>query len=646
MLIYLKDIMNKIMLVLLVVGGIFVSFFMINCPPPGPWPLPPWCASGTGNLSESGPSNKSTQPPVAEERYISHYLPSAVDIYGRIAYYNAEDLPLSITILAWGKTIPSDNYNSFDWTRREQEKGAVCYSTVSLWNNDEWVNVSDLPPDMEGAYIVGFDNKPLSIQGKLYLNLLDPLFQQRIKKEMKAHVNAGTGGFVFDEITGTAYAVVEGKGPFDNYSLSGFSRYMQEYYPEKLSSLGISGDFNYKDFLVENNYIDNYSSGLWSNPAPLQKEYYYYLLNQTDKVINSLIDYALSLNHSIVIGANTNPLKKTDLTSFYDKLDLFVYEHPWFPKISISIPKSGIPSTPAIKYARSMGKVAAVMPMLDDMVGFSTQGRINLFRHQMAEVYASGGYYMFFPDINYAGVNYTTPHSSMYAYYNFVRNHPEAFANLTSVAKVAVVRPSVVLEEHNQDSNAVEGYSLSLLRNNIPFDVINISKIDNYKVVVVSGFTWQQNDINKLLSFMDKGGIVIASDPRFAGDYLDTLKGNKNFIFFENYLWWDIWSKGEDREFISEVRKYVNPVNAPDKVYVLPYDKAVHLLNYDFNGASFKEKDNFNITLHRQIENATLISPDFNATLPLNFSSGNGETNITIPSLRIWDVVLIKPKSV
>ncbi len=665
--------MNKLLIIsLIIITSLLLMALFRICPPSGPWPTPPWCSVRVESVSDEGGvvNNSDSQ---STSNVIIHYLPSNISIYGRINFESINDLPLSITILAWGKGIPSSNYNNFDWMHSEQLKGAKHYSTISLWNNDEWVTISDLPKNLTTCYHTGINGEPLSIQGKVFLNILCPALRERIKLEMKSHINAGTNGFVFDEVMGPAILVVNGEGPFDNYSIIGFRDYLRsKYNNSELISLGVNNvsEFNYSDYIINGGYLSNYKQ-FWSNPAPLQWDYYDYLLSETNNFINELISYAKSINNELVFGANANPLYKNKLTSFYDKLDLFIYEHEWFPNWRSNYYNfsSGVPSTPSIKYANNINKRAVIMPSLHDMDGFTTTQRQELFNHQLAEVYASGGYYTYLPDITYDNVDYVTPRQTIYPYYNFVRNHPYLF-NGTTYTKIAVLRPETSFTPLSSDADAVNGYSIILYLNNIPHDVINMSEINNYELVITSGFNWANNSINKLFSFVRNGGVVIASDPRFAkwdennntliNDLLTTVKsggatsiGDGLFIFYNDYSWWDIWSRMDNQSItrvLNVVKRYQQPSIAPSNVTILPYINGdsliIHLINNEFNGV-FINKTNFvvKVVLPQDYDisgkELILLSPDFNETI-LDYNVSDNYLITTIPSLHLWDVLLVK----
>ncbi len=652
----MKRLVYGVIITLIVV---LLSMKLFNiCPPSGPWLMPPWCSIEEEQAPVDNNTNIENNNTVQEEgnKYISHYLSSEVPIYGRMAWYNTEDLPLSITILAWGKHIPSDNYNNFDWMHNEQSKGAKHLSTISIWNNDEWVEVNQLPDDIKDSYVVDIYGNPIKVQGSLLLNILDPQMQNRLKKEIDAHIKAGTDGFVFDEIMGTAIAVTpnNGGGPFDNYSVSMFSNYLVDKGEE-------SEGFNYKEYILENNLYDQYKEGLWSNPIPHQREYYYFLWNQTNNEIKDLIEYIKNKDSSLTIGANIDPLDIRDVSSFARSIDLYTYEQQWFPDWLPNSLKVGLPSTPSIKYGTYLGKDVAVMPIIDDFRDSTDKEREDAMKHQFAEVYASRGYYMFFPDLNYIGIEYYTNHSCLYNYYNFVRDHPELFLNLSTNNTIAIVVPELYYVNYDDDIKAPYAYSIALMTNNIQHDIVNVKDISKYNTIIINGFCWSDEDYNRVVEFVENGGRVVLSDPRVmsrdgectevSGRLLSSLSagehkiGKGKVVVLKDYLWWDIWrnQEKEDVEQLIDALGQDNAIETPNNVVALQYQTndgtIIHLLNYNNN---LHPIDEFNITVDiSDIKDAILLSPEINNTIELSTYEENGKTTITIPSLDMWDIIYI-----
>lgn len=679
--------MNKTMKIALIIIGVFVTISILGavlkiCPPQGPWPQPPGCGGSNATKDIRTPSLPS--PKNEDNKYITKYLPSDVPVYGRIAFDNIEDLPFSPTIIAWGAHIPATTVNTL-WINHEKSKGVKHISVISVWNNDRWKKVDDLPEELKTAYVTDFDGNPLYIQEDVFLNFLDPALQEWIKKEMRAHIDAGTDGFAFDEYTGTSQATYPGNGPgpFDNYSLKGFNDFLENKYTgDELKKLGVNDitGFNYKEYLIKNNYRERYANGYWDNPAPFQRDYNEYLSLEANKVIKELIQYADSYakqkGKTLIFSANDNPLYQSKYFDFDKLLNVYTFEHEWFPrwrKEKNAEYSGGVPSTPVIKYARSLGKDAAIMPGIYDLTMFQNPAGSIIFNHELAETYASGGYYMYFPHIDYIGIKFSANRSLNYDYMNFVRAHPEAFNNLSYTSNVAVLMPSIILANEFEGPDHTVGYSVMLSEANIPHDVTGIDKIQDYKIVFATGFTWTDSDVQKLLDYIKSGGIVIANDNRFASKNennkevdrpaLENLKKDGTNVYGAGKLIFNYEDYGykiylnQDTAYVSrllsEVKKVVQPNVAPAKVKVLPYVGddgriVIHVLNYDFNGYDFNKKTSLGIQINLPEganvsgKSLTLLSPDFKGNQTLNFMQEQSKITFTLPELYIWDVVIIK----
>ncbi|VVB73985.1 Uncharacterised protein [uncultured archaeon] len=688
---------------LVAVGIMFAVMVLSGCAgvcPPAGMPQPPGCG-GTQLPNLTSPENPAvniTMPVIpmipqqnetqlAESRYITKYLPSQVPIIGRVEFKNIEDLPLSITVMAWGEGIPAKP-SLHAWFKDQQRKGAQHYSGVSVWNSDAWKKVSDLPPELNSSYATGFDGEPLYMQEDVYLNFLDPALQDYLKRGMKEHIDAGTDGFVFDEVSGTSDAVMIGSGPFDNYSLAGFRDYLKsEYTASELTQKGVSdiNTFNYRDFLVEKGYRSAYSTGdFWSNPAPFRQDYYTYLRDATNSRISDLISYARSYaqtkSKTLVFTANADPLMRTNLFKFYDNLTVYVFEHEWFAgwrKDQGSEFTSGTPDIPAMKYARSLGTWAAAMPQIMEMNHFTdvyTGSRF--FTHEMAETYAAMGYYMYFPDVDYVGIKFDSNRSLVYPFYNLVRDNPTAFLNLTTPAEVAVAKPFNVFDPELGAIDGAKGFSIALYQANVPHDVILVDNITSqYKVVVTTGVAYSDAEVEKLLSFARNGGTVIAINSNFATRdennnpvsraSLSGLKvngvhtlGKGKFIFFEDDLQYRIWAPRDPaaiKLLLDAVEQSATPNSAPANVTVLPYASTdgsgrfvAHVLNYDFNGKDFSNMTDVQVKVKLPEgysaagKSLRIVSPDFAGNQTITFSESGGILTFTLPSLYVWDVAILE----
>ena len=221
----MKKGLKSCLFVLLILAGLClvgaaVMVFSNLCPPQGPWPMPPWCA-GSGLALRPGPS---TQPPVpvnpTPAETVKQFIPSKVDIYGRVYFKEPQDWAMNGNIFAFGPIVGTN----INWIHELQSHGARAFSNISTWNSLMAKTPEDLPPELKGSYLTGFDGEPLYEQGILFMNILDPAYQDWIKKGIEEDIDGGTDGISIDEHPGTVGAVWSGEGPCDEYSLNGFSR--------------------------------------------------------------------------------------------------------------------------------------------------------------------------------------------------------------------------------------------------------------------------------------------------------------------------------------------------------------------------------------------------------------------------------------
>ncbi|HLD57502.1 MAG TPA: hypothetical protein VJA47_04295, partial [archaeon] len=252
--------------------------------------------------------------------------------------------------------------------------------------------------------------------------------------------------------------------------------------------------------------------------------------------------------------------------------------------------------------------------------------------------------------------------------------HPEAFNGLSSKSDVAVVNPPIILSQETSGVETVQGSSNLLGENNIPHDVVDFSKIGSYKVILIGGFVWSDSDIKKLLDYVRAGGIVITSDSRFASldedgndvsrPELKDLKtdgvhvlGSGKFIFFDDYTWWKVWAQLDSvagQKVLDALKSNgITSYKSPEKVQVIQYISndasrlVTHVLNYDFKSVDFEKKSNVEISMDipsgffADGKKMKLVSPDSGETT-INFSQSGKTITFTIPSLYIWDIVIIE----
>ncbi|MFA5860801.1 MAG: hypothetical protein WDA16_03810 [Candidatus Thermoplasmatota archaeon] len=647
-------------------------------PKPAASTLPP---KTTPTVANDAP--KATPPVTRDPTRIQHYLPSLVDIYGP-EVRDTVDLSLSPTIVN-GLGLPgTESAASQQWMREQKALGARHISGISIWNNDNWKKVSDLPPELATAYVLDLDGNPVIVQESIFLNILDPAYQEYLRAGIRSHIDAGTDGFSIDEHFGTAWALDPlGEGPFDKFALAGFPAYLgQHYTPEELRQKGIQdlSTFDYKQFLLDHGLRDDYRTHKRDGTVPFVEDYYEYLRAAAAGVIQGLIDYVHAYSaqkgRSTFIAANLGSLETT--ARFYSSIDVFLFEHGWLPDWRQNLNKTfpaGEPVGPEIKFLLSQDKTAVVGYSIEGdgrvMMRLGTEPSTRLMTHEFAECYANGGYYDPVYQLDWIGIKFTSDRALLRPFYSFVREHPGFFLNRTTSPEVAVLHARVFLDD-GMALDATRGFSTMLARANVPHDVLGLDQVGNlskYKVVLTSGVGWSQHDLDALLAYARGGGVVFASDDRFATKdeayrpvdrpELTAVKtegahaiGSGAFVFSRDYVWWRLWSN-QDPASAAKVLAVVNgsaqPDAAPASVQLLPFTGKdgrflVHILNYDFNGTDFTHRSDLDVRVKLPSgyslggKALRIASPDFVGNVTASYHEADGWVSFTVPSLHVWDV--------
>ena len=614
-----------LVLVALCSVGAAIAVFSNLCPPQGPWPMPPWCqGSGLALL----PGNLTTPPlPVnpASTQDVKQFIPSQVDIYGRVYFTDPEDWIMNGNIFAFGPIVGTN----INWIHELQGHGARAFSNISTWNSLMAKTVDELPPELKDSYLKGFDGEPLYQQGILFMNILDPAYQSWIRNAIEGDIDGGTDGISIDEHQGTVQALWTGEGPCDEYSLNGFREFLKNKYTEaELKSQGVDqiDTLDYCEYIVEHGYRVQYKEN--RSQVPFVDDYIHFLYSASDAALQDLLEharqYASQEGRTLVFGANWQPLDRLDEGGIYDQLDLFIFEHDWFPAWRndpgyYKFP-AGSPVTPEMKYTAANGKTAVTMYIIEDGRELASQGQVAgtlLVNHQFAESYANRGHYMYFDLEDFLGLTFLGDRSMMRPYYEFIRNYPETLMGLNQENSLAVLLPPHMNTANLSQKEWAFAVSATLSEANLQHDFIDLEAISGYEIVVANGAAWSDEEVDKLLAFVENGGTVIAYDRTFASqdeNYQDTSRsqlsglrtngthtlGTGRFIFFNEDMGWQLWAyqdPAEKARLVDAVQRFTEADVAPEKVQVIPYTAGdrlvVHILNYDFQNQEFSEKTGF-----------------------------------------------------
>ncbi len=639
-------------------------------------PPNPTVPSKTGTPATTAPSASATTT--------SNYPTTQVDIYTKSSpwpYQDPADIVMSPNVLGFAWNLDEDP-NAVKWAH---DHGAKFIAEVSLWNHDSWRTVDDLPAALKTAYNTGWDGQTLFSQDMVYLNTNDPAFQQWLADFIKGQLDLGADGLVFDETSGTAEAVYQG-GALDAYSQEGFGEYLAEHYSAaelQSQNVGNTAGFSYRQYIIDNGLTDKYKQGkIWE--IAFGADYYTFLQQKTSDLIVKLAAearaHAAAQGREILITANADPIYREPCRGYYNILDYYTFEHSFYSNSWREEPgyqdfPYGVPSTPKIKYTIGQGQKAVVLPGIYDYGKFQNKGLgagTTLVLHAFAEVYANLGFFCYFDlEWPFLGMQFTADHARLRPYYAFLREHPEAFNGLSYKPETAVIVPPLVKSSDLGPVDAAQGTSFVLSQSNIPYDVINIEHELDYQVVIAGGYAWSDAQLAKLLDYARAGGTVIAMDERFASrdeNYqevnrpeLDALKtdgthdlGKGKFIFFGNNVGWNYWAKLDTGAFTlirDAVTPYIALNNAPEGIQLLPYTGdnklAVHILNYSYEENDFTTQKDISISViipegfSAEGKTLTLLSPDGNAGLTLEYTLEDGRLSFTVPELYIWSVAVL-----
>jgi hypothetical protein len=672
-----------------VIGVTAVAALVGLCPPQGPWPMPPWCGD-----SESRSIARPVIPIPGRCEPLGGWPtppePSPVPIYAKgIGQFLLPDDELAMTATenAWGWNLHLDPCD----IELTHHYGARFISEVSLWNHDLWLTVADLPAELADAYVRDLDGAPMTSQGMVFLNLLDPAFRAWLADFIRLQVDLGVDGFVFDETSGTAAAVEQGAG-IDRFSIPGFRAWLADNVSsDELRRLGIEDldAFDYGRWLAERGELDAYRADFSS--VPLGWDFYRYHLAEADAAIGELIrtarDHARAQGRELAITANVTFVYNTSPgTRFVGELDMLTFEHsflnpvwrdgdPW-ARIDPTLPVG-----PAIRLADSTGRRTGVLMSLSDYAvlgGLDDRSASTMVAAMLAETYANLGTFVYFdiaePWDGYEGpdgraVQLVADRSVLVPYYAFVRRSPLLFNDLQRQARVAVVRPSTVdIEDLGPADNAL-GYAYALADANVVFDFIDLVDIERhggYDVVLTGGYHWSDAQLEVLADRVRSGATVIVAADRFAALDLDgrpverplatTLQrpgtypmGAGAFVSLAGSPGWEVHALQDAAAvdaIVGAVTALVDANEAPPNVQVLPYVGdgrfVVHLLNRDGRDGRFNDRRDVvvRVALPDGLDptgmTLTVDAPGAAGPIELPYEVDGGWLRVEVPELRLW----------
>jgi regulator of replication initiation timing len=290
------------------------------------------------------------------------------------------------------------------------------------------------------------------------------------------------------------------------------------------------------------------------------------------------------------------------------------------------------------------------------------------------------------------------------AYYRFISENRELFKGVKTKADVALIVsiPTMVWNfipalgirvgdiDYQQD---VFGWARALESMGIPYDILLLgmdgilstdshTRLKSYSLIIAPELSHISDiHLQAVLDFLKSGGRLIVG-PSF-GVYdemhnprpsarLSAIFSHPNVLRTERWLGRDYQLTLENftpsQHLFSLMKGAVETsltsrmviTNASQNVYISvlsqrwPYERlVVHLVNYDYRYDSEKDwtilASNIGITLKIpptfNPANVTLISPDIPSPIPLTFQFGDGSLSFTVPSLKVWDIIVIEDRT-
>jgi hypothetical protein len=537
--------------------------------------------------------------------------------------------------------------------------------------------------------ITGFAGDPDLVQYAYDIN--HTKWQEYILEQAKAAVDAGADGINLDDISGNRQWVEMGLGSFNSASKTKFRNYLKgKYSSSELSTIGISDidNFDYSDFLIQRGWtVDTLGSSEYPyhGDFPLYEDF----LDFQSKVTAEFASLIITTTKQYAQEKYSRTIMFTECCEYRD--DAAKYMDQYFDLLTAGV-MYGKGRTYQHIVAYKLGVAASGgSPMVawlgDTEVHFAQQEIRDLNNIYLAESYA-----------NKAQLVGSAGTGEAKKYNEFIMDQPDIFdfSKLESKARVGLLYSLTTL-----GSEEFYGLSHSLFFNlgqlltdcHYQFDVVyshgddlEADDLSQYEVLVLPQTNLLTNEEKEaLISYVTSGGkiLYIGYHLPFNAQELDygiihyrpewsetsdlygqhiqynaTSNLNKAFPEFfqlppEQPTSMDLSQTRND--FQSLVNDYLNERMIDevdkDKLSVVSWqnqDKLIlHLINYDFDYSAkqINEKSDIQIMIDADIisnpSKVIVYSPDFSKE-EISFSVEEGYLTFIIPSLWVWDVVVVE----
>ena len=384
-------------------------------------------------------------------------------------------------------------------------------------------------------------------------SMLHPLWQEHLIQIMKAYVDAGVDGFLFDELAiGSAL-----EPDFNPYTMQLFSRYLVETYnQEELEALGNPwgienfSNFDYASLVREHLPTDMtvLTSDDWFNweltgDLPLRRQFQRFLYIENQKVALHLINetraYALKTRGIYLpVLANADPLVSPGLF-LMDQADIFSSEIPYGDYNYFPAARTIAPLKLAHYFDIPLSFLSQ-MTSRPEMASWGKENTVNLYRTMIADATANGG--SFNVEINRHDLDQDM--DAIGPYYHFQLDYPILFEEVEPIrGNIAVLQlwesmvyspydhPALIglfdlLADSGYQTNAVFGGGDEFIQWGdepeipAPDYPLNLSDLTPYPVIMIPElFNLTEGHAKILTQYMEDGGtLVIFSTPESTGD--------------------------------------------------------------------------------------------------------------------------------
>ena len=544
-----------------------------------------------------------------------------------------------------------------------------------------------------------------SIDGKLcywdkearsyWMNALNDDFIDWCIEHGKKAIDAGADLIVLDEIQGSSFIPMyqwasqyiewlDAPG-FSNVTIEKFRDFLAEKYDdEELNQIfGIDNISSYdlKSRIAKTMYLP-YSERIKADK--LNKEYFEFLekgnFMAKKRLIKELRNYATQKGKSIAISANSYSLGTPRGGGYWCKglhfaslLDFFSFENKYS-----ALADEDLPSPPRAKWlawerlAYASTHATSAILLGADEAAYIARDASHSYRNYLsilcAEAFANRASFVNW----YVKIwGKSSDWMGCSAIYDFVLKHNELY-------KGEINTPVAILylygEGMRNKSDSYLGLAQMLAESNVPYEVIfdgdgfyineslSIDELSYYNLVFIPNvINITERQRNTIFQYVSEGGTAIVFDANALGFDMDEGElqyGNGTFIFMHDVAY-DYFHNYDDElrdEIESIVKKHVEiPLkveNAERKIIAYPYYQlekkriVIHLVNYDYNrwNDGVNVRENINIRIEKpcfDVKSAYVISPDYDENLTISFHANENYINITIPFLKIYDVVVL-----